>query len=119
MIAPRTADGKSFVWAPNGWETGKNAQRAITKSLKAPTITPYFGQSPVMLGGDNNIVASRPGPVRVPDSSAPQPPGAQPTGPVELRVRFNPLSLRVGSSPARFFYAHNVIPDSRFARAPQ
>jgi len=36
MIAPRTADGKSVVWAPNGWETGKNARRAITKSLKAP-----------------------------------------------------------------------------------
>ncbi len=90
-------DGKSFLDAANGLQTGKTARRAITKTLNAPTITPYFGQSPVTLDWDKTSVASRPGPVRVPDSSAPQPPGAQPTGPVELRVRFNPLiSLRAG-----------------------
>jgi len=25
MIAPGTAHGKSFVWAPDGWKTGKTA----------------------------------------------------------------------------------------------
>ena len=103
MIAPGRADGKSFLDAAKGLQTGKIARRAITKTLNAPTITPYFGQSPVTLGWDKASVASRPGPVRVPDSSAPQPPGAQPTGPVEFRVRFNPLiSLRAGFMPARF-----------------
>ena len=29
--------------------------------------------------------------MRAPDSSAPQPPGARPAGPIEFRVRFNPL----------------------------
>src|SRR5665647_2151446 len=89
----------------------KRAKMATTdhEVVKRTIITPNFGQSPVTLGGDKGSVASRPGPVRVPDSSAPQPPGAQPTGPVELRVRFNPQSLRVGSSPARFFYAHSSV----------
>ena len=105
MIAPGRADGKSFLDATNGLETGKIARPAITKTLKAPTITPYFGQSPVTLGWDKASVASRPGPVRVPDSSAPQPPGAQPTGPVEFRVRFNPLiSLRAGSNAGLIFF---------------
>jgi hypothetical protein len=109
MIAPGRADGKYYLDTANGWEMGKIARRPITKTLKVPTITPYFGQSPVTLGWDKGSVASRPGPVRVPDSSAPQPPGAQPTGPVEFSVRFNPLiSLRAGSMPARFFCARTV-----------
>ena len=104
MIAPGRAHGKGFLDAAKGFETGKIARRAITKTLKAPTITPYFGQSPVTLGWDKGSVASRPGPVRVPDSSAPQPPGAQLTGPVEFRVRLNPLiSLRAGSRAGLIF----------------
>src|SRR5262245_734513 len=73
----------------------------ITKSLNPPTITPNFGQSPVTLDWDKASVASRPGPVRAPDSSAPQPPGARSAGPVEFRVRFNPLmpSGRFGAGP--------------------
>ena len=90
-----------------------NGAPAITKTSNSPTITPHFGQSTVMLGGDIGSVASRPGPVGVPDSSAPQPPGALPTGPVELsfstvrrvtRTIQSPI-LRAGSSPARFFCA--------------
>jgi hypothetical protein len=118
MIAPGRAHGKSFLDAANGLETGKIARRAITKTLKAPTITPYFGQSPVTLGWDNSSVASRPGPVRVPDSSAPQPPGAQPTGPVEFCVRFNPLiSLRAGSNAGLIFLCARKS-SFRGARAP-
>jgi hypothetical protein len=110
MIAPGRADGKSFLAAASGLKTGKTARRAITKTLKAPTLMPYFGQSPVTLGWDKTSVASRPGPVRVPDSSAPQPPGAQPTGPVEFRVRFNPLiSLRAGSNAGLIFLCAEVV----------
>jgi len=69
----------------------KSLRLVITNSLKAPTITPKFRQPPVTLHWDNGTVASRPGSVRAPDSSAPQPPGARPAGPVEFRVRFNPL----------------------------
>src|SRR5262249_24142219 len=72
----------------------KNAQkhqRTITNSLNIPTITPNFRQSLVTLDWDKDRVASRPGPVRAPDSSAPQPPGVRSAGPVEFRVRFNPL----------------------------
>ena len=36
---------------------------------------PYFGQSHAKLKCETTIVASRPGPDRIPDSSAPQPPG--------------------------------------------
>src|SRR5512143_305357 len=72
---------------------------AITNSLKAPTITPNFRQPPVMLRWDKVRVASRPGSVRAPDSSAPQPPGARSAGPVEFRVRFNPL-MPSGRLPA-------------------
>jgi hypothetical protein len=61
------ADARARQELPAGTEmaakTGKIAPRAITKSLKVPTITPYFGQSPVTLDWDNNSVASRPGPV--------------------------------------------------------
>src|SRR5262245_43494849 len=76
----------------------------ITNSLNAPTITPNFRQSPDTLDCDKPIVASRPGPVRAPDSSAPQPPGARSAGPVEFRVRFNPLmpSGRLTAGPIFF-----------------
>jgi len=82
----------------------KSLRLAITNSLKAPTITPNFRQSPVTLHWDNAMVASRPGPVRAPDSSAPQPPGARSAGPVEFRVRFNPLmpSGRLNAGPIFF-----------------
>jgi hypothetical protein len=77
--------------APNGVKTREIARRAITNSLNSPTITPNFGQPLVTLHWDKAVVASRPGPVRAPDSSAPQPPGVRSAGPVEFRVRFNPL----------------------------
>ena len=101
MIAPGAAHGKGFLRAPGGLKTCRKPVWAITNSLKAPTITPNFGQSPVTLHWDNGTVASRPGPVRAPDSSAPQPPGARSAGPVEFRVRFNPLmpSGRLNAGP--------------------
>src|SRR5262249_24441465 len=82
----------------------KKSPFSITNSLKAPTITPKFRQSPVTLHWDKPSVASRPGPVRAPDSSAPQPPGARSAGPVEFRVRFNPLmpSGRLNAGPIFF-----------------
>jgi hypothetical protein len=49
MIAPQAAHGKSFLTAANDLKTGKNGQRTITNSLKPPTITPNFRQSPVTL----------------------------------------------------------------------
>jgi hypothetical protein len=104
MIALQTAHGKDFLKATDGSKTGKNNKWAITNSLKAPTITPNFRQSPVTLGWDKATVASRPGPVRAPDSSAPQPPGVRSAGPVEFRVRFNPLmpSGRLNAGPIFF-----------------
>src|SRR5262245_29861720 len=92
----------------------------ITKSLNPPTITPNFGQSPVTLDWDKASVASRPGPVRAPDSSAPQPPGARSAGPVEFRVRFNPLmpSGRFGAGPIFISTRFNLVGD-QFAGAPQ
>src|SRR4249919_2058262 len=91
MIAPAAMYGKHFLTAAEGQKTCKIACRTITNSLNPPTITPNFGQSPVTLHWDKADVASRPGPVRAPDSSAPQPPGVRSAGPVEFRVRFNPL----------------------------
>jgi len=91
MIAPPTAHGKRVLAPATDPETRKNVEKAITNSLKAPTITPNFRQPPVTLDWDKADVASRPGPVRAPDSSAPQPPGVRSAGPVEFRVRFNPL----------------------------
>jgi len=91
MIALAAMDGKHFLMTPDGQKTCEIARRTITKSLNPPTITPNFGQSPVTLHWDKAGVASRPGPVRAPDSSAPQPPGVRSAGPVEFRVRFNPL----------------------------
>src|SRR6476660_6384296 len=82
----------------------QKSERTITNSLNAPTITPNFGQSPVTLDWDNSSVASRPGPVRAPDSSAPQPPGVRSAGPVEFRVRFNPLMPSGRLQPARFLF---------------
>src|SRR5262245_36158909 len=76
---------------PNSEKTREIARRTFTNSLNPPTITPNFGQPPVTLHWDKASVASRPGPVRAPDSSAPQPPGVRSAGPVEFRVRFNPL----------------------------
>ena len=104
MIALQTAHGKDFLKATDGSKTGKNNKWAITNSLKAPTITPYFGQSPVTLGWDKATVASRPGPVRAPDSSAPQPPGVHSAGPVEFAYAFNPLmpSGRLNAGPIFF-----------------
>src|SRR5215510_11185257 len=91
MIAPAAMYGKHFLTTRNGQKTCEIARRTITNSLNSPTITPNFGQSPVTLHWDKAGVASRPGPVRAPDSSAPQPPGVRSAGPVEFRVRFNPL----------------------------
>src|SRR5262245_66018701 len=87
--------------APNGEKTREIARRAITNSLNSPTITPNFGQSLVTLHWDKAGVASRPGPVRAPDSSAPQPPGVRSAGPVEFRLRLNPLMppARLGAGP--------------------
>src|SRR5262245_34638713 len=101
MIAPETAGGKGFLSIETGGKTCRIRCRPITNSLNAPTITPNFRQSPVTLDWDKASVASRPGPVRAPDSSAPQPPGARSAGPVEFRVRFNPLmpSGRRGAGP--------------------
>src|SRR5215470_8375846 len=89
-------------------KSGRKRHLPITNSLNAPTITPNFRQSPVTLGWDKASVASRPGPVRAPDSSAPQPPGARSAGPVEFRVRFNPLmpSGRLLAGP--IFLSHNL-----------
>ena len=50
MIAPGSADGKASFRQQIGRKTGKNGRRTITNSLKAPTITPNFGQSPVTAG---------------------------------------------------------------------
>src|SRR6185312_2551324 len=75
----------------------------LTKSLGRPLKSPYFGQSRVTLSDDKDIVASWPGPVRDPDSSAPQPPGARPAGSVEFRVRFNPQNAFRAGPPALFF----------------
>jgi hypothetical protein len=104
MIAPLKAYGKTFIPAGCDFKTGKIRPPTITNSLKAPTITPNFRQSPVTLDWDNSTVASRPGPVRAPDSSAPQPPGVRSAGPVEFRVRFNPLmpSGRLNAGPIFF-----------------
>src|SRR6478736_4147872 len=101
MIAPPTAHGKRVLAPATDPEMRKNVEKAITNSLKAPTITPNFRQPPVTLDWDKPGVASRPGPVRAPDSSAPQPPGVRSAGPVEFRVRFNPLmpSGRPGVGP--------------------
>ena len=77
----------------------------LTKSLGRPLKSPYFGQSRVTLSDDKDIVASWPGPVRDPDSSAPQPPGARPAGSVEFRVRFNPQNAFRAGPPALFFSA--------------
>jgi len=49
MIAPGPVHRKSFVWAGYGLETGESDAGLITKTLKPPTITPYFGQLPVTL----------------------------------------------------------------------
>jgi hypothetical protein len=85
MIAPQRSYRKGFLQLENMRKTNKSGVLPITKTLKPPTITPYFGQSTVMLASDIDTVASRPGPVGVPDSSAPQPPGALPAGPVEFQ----------------------------------
>jgi len=77
----------------------------LTKSLRRPLKSPYFGQSRVTLRDHNCTVASWPGPVRDPDSSAPQPPGARPAGSVEFRVRFNPQNAFRAGPPALFFSA--------------
>jgi hypothetical protein len=49
MIAPGNGHGKGLISAGNAAETGKSARHPITKTLKGPTITPYFRQSPVTL----------------------------------------------------------------------
>jgi hypothetical protein len=59
MIAPDNGHGKGFISTVNATETGKKRHRPITKTLKAPTITPYFRQSPVTLDWDNASVASK------------------------------------------------------------
>src|SRR5262245_14201314 len=91
MIAPESARGKSLLAMPNLFENARKQRIDDHEVVNPPTITPNFGQSPVTLDWDKTSVASRPGPVRAPDSSAPQPPGARSAGPVEFRVRFNPL----------------------------
>ncbi len=55
-------------------------------------MQPHFGQARAKLPCDTATVASRPGPARIPDSSAPQPPGVR-TDRARVCVRFNPQSL--------------------------
>jgi hypothetical protein len=90
MIAPVGGVGKGFLPQRKHRKTAPNVPVTITNSLNPHTKRPKFGQSQVTVPGENTIVASWPGSVRDPDSSAPQPPGARPAGPVEFRVRFNP-----------------------------
>src|ERR1700753_1183146 len=85
-----TARASSQVDVAPKWEDWAVTDHEVVKRI---IIRPNFGQSLVTLERDNGNVASWPGSVRSPDSSAPQPPGGQPTGPVEFRVRFNPLRL--------------------------
>jgi hypothetical protein len=75
MIAPQEAHGKGGKEAIDAAKTGKNGTVSITNSLKGPTITPYFGQSPVTSAWQNSIVASRPGPVDLRIPQPPSPPG--------------------------------------------
>ena len=59
MIAPQPVSGKAFLQAIEDEKTARMAEFSITKSLKGPTITPYFGQSSVTLGWDKVDVASK------------------------------------------------------------
>jgi hypothetical protein len=59
MIAPGNVHGKSLISEMIGREAAENARKPITNSLKVPTITPYFGQSPVTLAWDKASVASK------------------------------------------------------------
>ena len=63
MIAPDRARGKDFLVPKVGMKMGKYRAQAITNSLNTPTITPNFGQSPVIVGWDIATVASWPGQV--------------------------------------------------------
>src|ERR1700681_3529945 len=66
---------------------------------------PYFGQSRAKLNCEMYIVASGPDPDRIPDSSAPQPPGV---GTDRARVSAYgsiPNMLKAGLSPAFFLNA--------------
>jgi hypothetical protein len=63
MIAPCGRHGKSLAIGTKRRKNQQKQRPSITNSLKAPTITPNFGQSPDMLGDDKISVASRPGPV--------------------------------------------------------
>jgi hypothetical protein len=63
MIAPPTAHRKGFKRAAGALKRRRKRAAPDHELVKAPTITPYFGQLPVTLGVDNSTVASRPGPV--------------------------------------------------------
>src|SRR3974390_507782 len=84
MIALGNAHCKCLMFRMKAVTKPAKTPAEITNSLNALTITPNFGQSLVTLAWDKATVASRPGPVRAPDSSAPQPPGSHPAGPSQV-----------------------------------
>src|SRR3974390_999827 len=106
MIRPHDGGVKPSRRTQSDQRAAGRTERAggFTKSLNRRTKTPHFGQSPVTLDSDKASVASWPGSVRTSDSSAPQPPGGQPAGSVEFRVRFNPqnASGRLSRRPIFF-----------------
>jgi hypothetical protein len=77
-------------------------------------MRPHFGPAHAKLACETNTVASGPGPDRIPDSSAPQPPGVRSDrARVLFSVRFNPPILRPAlSRPSflrrRFFWMTEV-----------
>jgi hypothetical protein len=99
MIAPNACGGKGFAG-------GNVAQRfcAISPStgtgnhalVKQFIERPDFSRGQVNLICDTTIVEF--GSVRVPDSSAPQPPGTCTGRLLLFRVRFNPPTLWAGAS---------------------
>jgi hypothetical protein len=99
MIAPERSPGKGLAKVlsagdqesrlPIGGAGCGNFARRNHGFVRPIIKRPHFGQAHAKLNRDTKSVASGPGLDRIPDSSAPQPPGVR-TDRARVLVRLNP-----------------------------